>query len=289
MPPAEDAEQTAQSEEGFAQTARDSSDRVMCDGSQNEAAIRREIPVFINSFNQLRYLRDTIDWFAGNGFGNVTVLDNASSLPPLLQYLRSEECLGKARVVHLGENIGPRRSLERAAENPTTDKGFIFTDPDLTLPNPVAPDFLTSMFAAGVRYGCPKVGLGLSLDPDIIDLDRTWYRGRTVGEWESRFWRKEIEPGIYKAPVDTTFFLYVPQSAGPRRFNDLGPKQSKIPAIRIGAEGYTAIHRPWLLQDDLPEDEIGHYLNSATAHSTQVRSQQQIASDRAKPAEPDSA
>ncbi len=40
----------------------------MTQAPEHEANLRANLPVFINSFEQLTYLRGTVDWFADNGF-----------------------------------------------------------------------------------------------------------------------------------------------------------------------------------------------------------------------------
>ncbi|WIY26306.1 FkbM family methyltransferase [Parasedimentitalea psychrophila] len=246
------------------------------DPGLEEAAIRRSIPVFINSYNQLTYLRDTVEWFAKHGFENVTVLDNQSEFPALLDYLDSDLLRATAKPVQLPENMGPRRALAEAAKDPDTDSGFIFTDPDLALPQAPAADMLKVMLSAGRRHGFRKVGLALSLDPEIIDLDRVTYNTRTVGQVEKKYWTQAVEDGVFRATTDTTFFLYVPQDGDARRFNDFGLRQAKIPAIRVGREGFVAIHRPWLFNDTIDEAEQAYYFEAAKAHSTFVAAQKTI-------------
>ena len=80
----------------------------------SEAALRRSLPVFVNSFNQLTYLRDTVNWLHEHGFRNITVLDNASCYAPLLAYFETESFKSRVTLVALGDNIGPRRSLLEA-------------------------------------------------------------------------------------------------------------------------------------------------------------------------------
>lgn len=239
----------------------------------SETGLRRATPVFVNSYNQLTYLRDTVDWFARHGFSNVTVIDNKSSYPALLEYFESDDFRAKARVRHLGENLGPRQSLVRAAQDPATDAGFIFTDPDLTLPEPPAPDMLKVMFDVGRRHKFIKVGLALSLDPEIVDLERVTYNTRTVAQVERKYWKRAVEDGVFRATTDTTFFLYVPQEGETRRFNDFGPRQAKIPSVRIGRDGFVAVHRPWLFKDTIDEAEKRYYFDETDAHSTYVVSQ----------------
>ncbi len=247
-----------------------------------EPEIRERIPVFINSYNQLTYLRDTVNWFAKHGIRNVTVLDNKSTLPAVLTYYKSADFGSKARLVALGENLGPRRALAHAAEDPATDAGFIFTDPDLCLPEVPAPDMLRQMYRAGKEHKIPKVGLALSIAPDLVDLDRVTYNKRTVGEVEKKYWKDAVEDGVFRATTDTTFFLYVPQEDGPPRFNDMGLRQAKIPAIRFGREGFVALHRPWLFTDTVDDCEMQQYFESVEGHSTYVIAQKEAAAESAQ-------
>lgn len=250
------------------------------DWAAPEAEIRRHIPVFINSFNQLTYLRDTVNWFAKHGFGNVTVLDNQSDYPPLLDYLKSDAFREKARLHALGDNLGPRKALTLAAQDPVTDQGFIFTDPDLLLPDAPAPDMLKAMHRIGTQHGFAKVGLALSVDPDIVDLDLVTYNTRTVGQVELKHWRDSVEDQVYRAATDTTFFLYVPQEGGAARFVDLGDKQPRIPALRVGRPDFVAIHRPWMRNDTVDPAEMAYYFKSVSRHSTYVVAQKKDAARR---------
>lgn len=243
------------------------------DARKPEGELRRTIPVFVNSYNQLTYLRDTLDWFARHGFENVTVLDNRSGYPPLLDYYNSAAFRARARLARLDENMGPRRALAHAAQSAATDGGFVFTDPDLTLPDPPAPDLLTRMFDVGRRHGFVKVGLALSIDPEIVDVDRVTYNTRTVAQVERKYWKKAVEPGVFEATTDTTFFVYVPREGEGKRFNDYGLRQARIPSIRVGQEGFVALHRPWLRRDDVDPEEMAYYFAKTKAHSTYVVAQ----------------
>lgn len=239
----------------------------------SEDEIRRRIPVFVNSYNQLTYLRDTVDWFARHGFENLHVLDNQSTYPGLHKYFNSQDFKTKARLVALDDNLGPRRALAFAAKDLETDGGFIFTDPDLALPDPPAPDLMKVMFEMGLRHDYIKVGLALSIDPAIIDVDRITYNTRTVYQVEHKYWKRAVEPDVYKATTDTTFFLYVPRLSDERRFNDYGMRQAKIPSIRIGRTGFVAIHRPWLRKDQIDPAEEQFYFDTTDGHSTYVVAQ----------------
>ena len=44
------------------------------------------IPVYIISFNRLKYLKQSIEWLESNGHRNIVIIDNNSSYKPLLEF-----------------------------------------------------------------------------------------------------------------------------------------------------------------------------------------------------------
>jgi hypothetical protein len=120
------------------------------------------------------------------------------------------------------------------------DEPYVVTDcdvvPDETCPEDVY-DHLGELVA---RFGEePKVGLGLRLD----DLPVQYSARRMVQKNESRFWEKEVSPGIFRAEVDTTFAFYPPG------------RPFVIGGLRTGPP-YLARHLTWYIDDnDFAEDE----------------------------------
>ena len=235
--------------------------------AQQELALRESISVFVNSFEQLTYLRDTIDWFHGNGFRNLTVLEQGSIYPPLRAYLTSAEFQSKARLQELRKNVGPRRAVRKSAVMAGMGKPFIFTDPDLDLPAPIAADFLTRLFDLGRRYAVPKVGLALDVSENGKNNPQAKVgRNQTIGSLSTSGDRDELEPNVCKARIDTTFFLHVPQP----ELENFGilRTQHRIPAVRVGGAGFAAGHRPWYFANGMEADEETHYRARATIAST---------------------
>jgi hypothetical protein len=235
--------------------------------SASEMAQRASLPVFVNSFEQMSYLRDTLRWFACNGFRDVTVIEQGSTYGPLIDWYASSDFSGMARLWWLGKNVGPRRAVRKAASRLGAGRPFIFTDPDLDLPDPPDPEFLTRMFALGAAHGVAKVGLALDLsDPDKINLCHPIGRGHTIASYFSRFYEHPLEPHVWRANTDTTFFLHVPQPHLP----DFGILQSqpRIPGLRIGGAGFVAGHRPWYFDNGMSTEEEAHYRRRTTIAST---------------------
>jgi hypothetical protein len=227
-----------------------------------EAALRATTPVFINSFNQPTYLRDMIGWFKTHGFHTVTVLDNASTSAELLDYYVSDAFLAAARVLHLGTNMGPRRAVAHVRKVLCPGQPFVFSDPDLALQDP-APEFLTRMFALATSYDRRKVGLALDLsDAEKFNSDKVVIKGAewSPAAWEDRYWKTALEADVYDAPVDTTFFLEVP----PTRPTPGRLREERLPALRVAGTGFTAKHRPWYIDDGLPDAERAFYRASAS-------------------------
>ena len=234
-----------------------------------EMALRANIPVFVNSFNQLLYLTDTIDWLLRHGFTNLTIIDQASDYAPLLAYLGEVSGRG-VKLVRLATNVGARLALAEAAVL-THLVPHIFTDPDLLLPETPDPLFVTRMLGLSMRFRAQKVGLALRIDdqhlfkPSRISVDGQ--APQTILEIEGRFWEKRLAADVYRANVDTTFYLCNPQA--PDTFDNsmrrLFGKHRKLRCIRVAGPGFLAKHRPWYVDDGWPEPEKVHYQQTAKA------------------------
>ena len=48
-----------------------------------------QTPIYLIVFNRLDALRQLVDWLESSGYKNIHIIDNASTYPPLLQYLKS--------------------------------------------------------------------------------------------------------------------------------------------------------------------------------------------------------
>ncbi|MET3462626.1 glycosyltransferase family 2 protein [Variovorax atrisoli] len=192
-----------------------------------------EIPVFIISFNHLTYLQRSIAYFEKAGFKNIHVIDNASSYPQLVEYLRASP----HKVHYMGVNYKHTVLFDSLRFKELVDSSyFILTDPDV-LPIEECPvDFLYEFFDVLLSHPEKnKVGFSLKLDdlPDHYELKEN------VLKWEGRFYEKSKSHGsitIYDAPVDTTFALYRPRKEW--RTSDF------FSAFRMGYP-YEARHLPW--------------------------------------------
>jgi hypothetical protein len=79
----------------------------------------------------------------------------------------------------------------------------------------------------------------------------------SIREWEERFWKIEVEPGVFQAPIDTTFHYFNPMYYTRDLFYS---------ALRLSGAGFEAKHRPWFKSDQIPAVELEFYMQSRKGH-----------------------
>lgn len=215
------------------------------------------IPIVIVSFNQLYYLEKLVSRLERVGHSYIMILDNGSTYPPLLDYLRkvqSENITVEMRKLNDGHLSFWRNKdiYERIA------KGFyVVTDPDI-LPLKVCPDNFVEQCLTVLLKNKSYTKVGLSLSLEAIPL---YYKFKDkVIKWESQFWEEDLDLG-YIAEVDTTFALYKPQYI----YNPV----TFFKGIRLKSP-YTALHGGWNIDyDNLTEEQI-YYINHANSSSSWI-------------------
>jgi len=202
--------------------------------------------VFINTRDRVAPLRKLVAWLERASTQRIVIVDNASTYPPLIDYLeRSPHA-----VVRLKENLGQAAPWKSNVIHEFAGPGarYAETDPDV-LPDDDCPLDAVEHFSELLdRYPeVDKVGFGLRID----DLPSHYRHAEAVRRWEGRFWTDAVEPGVFRAPIDTTFALYRP---------DRLPAME--PALRTGAP-YVARHLPWYSNSARPSREQRYYLRHA--------------------------
>jgi hypothetical protein len=206
--------------------------------------VTEKTPVLILCRDRVESLRELVSWLERAGLERVVLVDNDSSYEPLLDYLDRTP----HEVVRLGRNVGKHAVwVERRLGRMLGRRPFVLTDPDV-VPVPECPlDAVDRFGALLARHGdVVKVGFGLRID----DLPARYRFRREVIEWESQFWRPEIEiePGVYRCAIDTTFALY-------RRWSSKPPP---LDALRTGFP-YVARHTTWYVDSASPPEEEAYY------------------------------
>jgi hypothetical protein len=221
--------------------ARAASRRIVARRSRQRRSGTRQVPIFVIVRDRVDPLRLLLDWLNRAGQREIVLIDNASTYPPLLRALDSSP----HEVVRLDRNLGPRAPwLTGLVADRALDRPYVVTDPDV-VPDPDCPFGVFDHFAALLeRYpDFPKVGFGLRID----DLPASFAHRSDVAEWEAQWWTDELEPGVYRAPIDTTFALY-----------RAGRAWHEFDALRTGPP-YVARHLPWYSDTAHPTEEERYY------------------------------
>jgi len=207
----------------------------------------QQYPVVINVRDRLSPLVDLVNWLERIGQNNIWLCDNASTYPPLVQYLEASP----HHVVRNGTNLGHRAPwLSGLVTELGLDQHFIVTDPDV-VPSEECPDDVLEVFRNTLDENpeFDKVGFSLRLD----DLPATYAHRNDVTLWESQFWRNIHKSGMYVAEIDTTFAMYRP-----------GEHHQNNRCLR-SAPPYTARHMPWYQNSAEPTEEQSYYVQHADA------------------------
>ena len=205
-----------------------------------------DVPVFLIVRDRLSCVQALLDWLGRVGHDEIWLIDNDSTYPPMVEFL--ESC--RHGVIRLGRNMGHRSPwLSGAVQRHAHGRSFVVSDPDV-IPDDDCPLDATDHFARLLgRYPeIDKVGFGLRID----DLPDTYPLAASVRDWEDRFWQVEVEPGVFRADIDTTFALYRP----------LDRRHSEDRALRTGAP-YVARHLPWYVDPTDLSDEDRYYREHA--------------------------
>ena len=215
----------------------------------------KNTPVYLIAFNRLSYLERIVDWLEKAGCTNIHIIDNMSSYPPLLEYLKKTP-----HTVHrMEKNYGHTVLFDAPEFKEVIDNQyFVLSDPDILPVEECPADFMRFLY--NVLEDFPemtKAGFGLKLDdlPDHYDLKDA------VIKWESAFYEKPVKgtyPVLYKAPIDTTFALYRPRKQWKKGFAE---------AFRTGFP-YQARHLPWYknLKELSEEDRFYNNLDAGTGN-----------------------
>ncbi len=209
--------------------------------TEDEKLFVKSVHIFINVRDRLECLTQLLNWFERAGHENITLIDNASTYPPLLKFM--ESC--PYRVVRLKRNMR-HTALWRIPEfrGVLDEEWFVYTDPDV-VPTEACPlDAVAYLYHLLQQFpNYMKAGLGLCLD----DIPDSYHLKREVILWETGLYGREIAPGAFQADVDTTFALYRPQTP-----------YITGPAMRTRGI-YEARHLPWYVDSINPNEEERYY------------------------------
>jgi glycosyltransferase involved in cell wall biosynthesis len=210
----------------------------------------RKIPIIINNFNRLDYLKKLINSLEQRGYNNIYIIDNHSTYPPLLEYY--EGCGYK--VFRLEKNTGPFALWQTGIFRIFKKDYFVYTDSDL-LPVEECPDDFLLFFLKTLKKHklASKIGFSLKID----DLPDSYVLKQQVIEHEEPHYRHYIsKESLYRAPIDTTFALYRPRATWRHACSNIEIYRTAFP--------YMARHLPWYTDSSNPDAETLYYLETAS-------------------------
>lgn len=212
----------------------------------------KKIPIVINNFNRLIYLKQQIERLEALGYTNIYLIDNDSTYPPLLEYYDQLPYT----IFMLNRNVGHLSLWKTIIFKWFEHDYYVYTDPDI-LPGDDCPadfmEYFKSLLNTYPEY-C-KVGFALAID----DLPDHFGDKQKVKNWENMYWqlKMEADSGIYIAKIDTTFALYRPGAKG----------GWWIPALRVAGQ-YTARHLPWYRDSTVIDKEEQYFIDHASRSSS---------------------
>jgi len=208
----------------------------------------KKIPVIINNFNRVDSLKQLIAALEKRGYTNISIIDNLSTYPPLIEYYKS--C--PYTVFRLDKNIGINALWISGIHRKFWGEFFVYTDSDV-VPLEECPDDFMLIFLNVLKKHplARKVGFSLKID----DLPDHYLMKDQVINWEKKFFEKRRDELLYWAPIDTTFALYRPR--GKRR-----PANIYAEAYRT-AYPYMARHIPWYIDSLNPDEENRYYMENS--------------------------
>lgn len=205
----------------------------------------KKIPIIINNFNRLTFLKQLITSLEKKGYRNIYIIDNASTYQPLLEYYKS--CPYK--IYNLKKNYGHKALLDSHLNKVFKGRFFVYTDPDLELLEECPDNFMRIFLKTLWKYrDAQKVGFSLKID----DLPDCYQFKQDVINWESKFYKNRFG-NVYRADLDTTFALHRPNKQVGYTLNFLTYRT---------AYPYQVKHLPWYEDSsNISEEEMFYILN----------------------------
>ncbi len=205
-----------------------------------------QYPIFITVRDRLGPLELLLDWLHSVGQHEIWLVDNASTYPPMVEFLDQSDRRADYNVVRTCRNLGHRAPwLSGSVQRQAHQRHYVVTDPDVVPVDECPPDALDHFRMLLDKYPeIDKVGFGLRTD----DLPEHYPLRHDVIDWERPFWQDEVEPRVFRAGIDTTFALYRPLD-----------RRDEMPrSLRTGPP-YVARHLPWYTNPASLSEEDRYY------------------------------
>lgn len=222
------------------------------------------IPIVIICYNNYRYVANTLAQIAKinkDYYANIIILNNASTCPETIAYLKNLD----VSIINNVGNLGPwiTHMNNRHIYDLLPDK-YIITDPDLKLNEKIPCNFIEILANLSDTYKTSKIGFALDIsDHEQFHTTKEYMANQTIREWETQFWKKKIDADaayeLYDADIDTTFCLM-------NKTNIMMGYDNKI---RVAGD-FTAKHIPWYIENEVYNLYDSYILNTNTTHISTI-------------------
>lgn len=217
---------------------------------------KNSIPIFIINYNRLSYVKRFIEQLESFGLTNISIVDNCSTYPPLLEYYKTIPY----KVFYMDKNYGYMVFWKHEMFKKFRNNFYVVSDPDLEFVSECPDDFLDVFVEKLSRYPfVRKVGFSLKID-DLPINDFT----ENIIKWERQYYRTKISSeNMYCAGIDTTFAVYLP--------DPLVKRQKFLRAFRMDSP-YQVRHLPWYKdENNLTEEDIYYSEHKTNGWSDPVK------------------
>lgn len=226
----------------------------------------KNIPIVILNRDRFHPLVEQVTVLKKKGYHNITVIDNQSTYPPLLEWYKEgkvdvfvNDIVPNSNKAFLNlVQIGHPKFVQIVSD------WYVFNDSDIIPEENVPDDFIMDLIRYAVKYQKPKVGMSIRID----DIDLNYPLNKWVHGYESDYWTNGIKDGdveLYPHPIDTTFAVHSPGTM---------PDWSRD-TLRVGVP-YIVKHAPFYYDpENLPEDEK-YYLQHMNKDSSNWSSKVEI-------------
>ena len=209
-----------------------------------------DTPIYIISRDRLDLgLRQLIEWLRRAEMTSITIIDNASTYQPLLDFYNSPAMDG-INLIRRDDNLG-HEVFWRLDYHLHQPGRFIVTDSDVVPDKDCPFDLVRRMHEVADRFpGGAKVGPAIRID----NLPETFALRDHMRFCESDYWvRKYPEGDSWNAAIDTVFAIY---ESGWTRWPLA--EQGGVPHARLDFP-YVVEHRPWYTDSTNPSEEELYY------------------------------
>lgn len=181
------------------------------------------------------------DLFRLNGDSHITIIDNASTYPPLLQWYKEIE--KDVFIIKHDVNHGPWVFFYGGIFNNTSATHYVYSDADLEL-NPNMPYNWQEIMLEYLEKYNRKPSLALK----ISDVAEGELKNQILNH-QNICWNKTSEENVYLAVTDMTFTL------------DAKTNGYRYESVRLAGD-FECKHIPWYLDFNNLSDEEVYYLNN---------------------------